>query len=618
MSKNLPRWNLNAIYPSFDSEEYRNDKKLLRSRISGLRKKLKTIGLLNEKSLPTLIRAFENAGDLAENLSAYAEIIYTTGTRDKRPLNEINEIAAIKLPLGKCTVLFRALLAQHRDTVKKLISQNETIRGYKLFLQESVDKAKHQMPAQMEDLAGDLARSGADAWTRLHSTLVSTTGALWDERSGERKTVIELRDLAHNPDRTIRRRAYKAELAAWKSIEIPMAASLNGVKGQAITLDARRLWKSVFEKSAAQSRISEKTLFTLINSLEKSLPVFRRYLQTKAALLGIEKCSFYDLFAPLPVEKSAIAETGQTAGTEIEGTTEVQINEKKEQSGIKKWRWNEACDFIVSCFAEFDPSLAEFAAKVYRESWVDAEGRSGKIGGAYCADFPLAKESRLLMNFEGSFDSVMTLAHETGHAWHHELVKDLPRFQAAYPMTLAETASIFAETIVFEGALKTAAEHEKRALIESNIKDACQVIVDILSRFYFERALFERREKAELSPEELCALMLDAQKKTYGPALNSKELHPYMWAVKDHYYNYALPFYNYPYAFGQLFSLALYARSKVEGPAFAATYRDLLARTGTLSAGAVSRRAGFTIEDENFWDSGIGIIAARIKCLGRF
>jgi pepF/M3 family oligoendopeptidase len=610
MSKNLPRWNLNSIYPSFDSEKYRNDKKLLQSRINSFQKKLKAFDnaphdtpqhargakkLLDEKSLLTLIHAFESAGDLAENLSAYAEIIYTTDTRDKRALNEINGIDAIKLPLGKCTVLFRALLARHKDSVKKLISQNNILQSYKLFLQESIDRAKHQMPAEMEDLAGDLARSGADAWTRLHSTLVSTAEALWDESSGERKTVIELRDLAHDPDRTIRQRAYNAELAAWKSIEIPMAAALNGVKGQAITLDARRGWKSVFEKSAAQSRISEKTLFALIASLEKSLPVFRRYLGTKAALLGIEKCSFYDLFAPLPAGKT--------------------FSDEKKSSDVKKWQWKEACDFIVSCFAEFDPTMAEFAAKVYKGAWVDAEGRSGKIGGAYCTDFPLAKESRLLMNFEGSFDSVMTLAHETGHAWHHELVKDLPRFQSIYPMTLAETASIFAETIVFEGALKTAAEHEKIILIESNIKDACQVIVDILSRFYFEKALFERREKAELSPEDFRTLMLDAQKKTYGPALNSKELHPFMWAVKDHYYNYTLPFYNYPYAFGQLFSLALYARSQADGPAFTAIYRDLLAHTGTLSAGAAARRAGFNIEDENFWDSGIGIIAARIKKL---
>jgi pepF/M3 family oligoendopeptidase len=613
MREKLPRWNLSSIYPSFDAEKYQNDKNLLKLRINDFQKKLKSFEsasqnkktsntkVLDEKSLLSLIHSFENAADLAENLSAYTEVIWTTDTRNKRALDEISDINAIKLPLGKCVVLFRALLARHKSIVKALVKKNTLIQPYSFFLEESIDKAKHQMPADMEDLAGDLSRSGADSWAHLHTALVSTTEALWDEASGERKTVIELRDMARDPDRTVRRRAYNAELAAWKSVATPMAASLNGVKGQAITLDARRGWESVFEKSAAQSRISEKTLFALISALEKSLPVFHRYLKIKAKLLGIEKCSFYDLFAPLPTEKISAGALGG--------------NNQNENVEIKKWRWKEACDFIVDRFNEFDPAMAQFAEKVYRESWVDAEGRSGKIGGAYCADFPLAKESRLLMNFEGSFDSVMTLAHETGHAWHHELVKDLPRFQAVYPMTLAETASIFAETTVFEGALKKAGAREKITLIESSVKDACQVIVDILSRFYFEKALFERREKGELSPEELCGLMLDAQKKTYCPALNSKELHPYMWAVKDHYYNHALSFYNYPYAFGQLFSLALYARFKNEGGAFAGVYRDLLNASGRMSAGEAARRAGFNIEEDRFWDSGIAIITARVATL---
>ncbi|MDR3302224.1 MAG: M3 family oligoendopeptidase [Spirochaetaceae bacterium] len=588
MKEKLPRWNLQAIYPSFDSDAYKTDKQRLQTHIDAFQNKLSRAEKqeLSERMLLDLIACFEQAGDRAENLSAYTEVIYTTKTQDKRALAEINEIDAIKLPLGACAVRFRALLAKNRSLLRR---KSPALQPYRFFLDESLTKARRQMPCDMEDLACDLARSGADAWTRLHAAIASTTSIVWDEQTGERKTVIALRDLAHHPDRAIRQRAYHAELAAWKSVEIPMSAALNGVKGQAVSLDKRRGWKSVFEKSSFQSRIGEKTLSVLIDALEKSLPLFRRYLKLKAGALGIEKCSFYDLFAPL-------------CPTNADG----------EAAHAKKWRWGEACDFIAARFEEFDPLMAEFARKVFSQSWIDAEGRAGKIGGAYCADFPLAKESRILVNFEGSFDSLQTVAHETGHAWHHELVKDLPRFQALYPMTLAETASIFAETIVLESALENVNADEKKALVEGSIKDSCQVIVDILSRFYFEKALFERREKSELAPEELCAIMLDAQKKSYGAGLNPKELHPYMWAVKDHYYNYALPFYNYPYAFGQLFSLSLYARAKDEGAPFAAVYRDLLANTGKMSAHALAARAGFDIETTEFWQGGIKIIEKRI------
>jgi oligoendopeptidase F len=308
-------------------------------------------------------------------------------------------------------------------------------------------------------------------------------------------------------------------------------------------------------------------------------------------MLGVKKCAFFDLFAPIG------------------------------KSAAKSWGWDEAAAFIADCFEDFDPSMAAFARRIYAANWVDAEMRDGKIGGAYCTDFPLAKEARILCNFNGSFDSVLTAAHETGHAWHHELIKDLPRALSRYPMTLAETASLFAETLVFEAAVKSAPRNEKLPLIEGSVKDSCQTLVDILSRYYFEKELFARRADKELSAAELCAMMLDAQKKTYGDALDGEKLHPYMWAAKIHYYSPSLPFYNYPYAFGHLFALSLYARGKGER-SFARVYRDILTAAGNCSAGELALKAGldvsnFDISTEDFWKQGINIIAERISLLER-
>jgi pepF/M3 family oligoendopeptidase len=550
-------------------------------------------------ALKTLIAAWEETGNISENLSAYAEAVYTTDTRSGRALAEINAIDAASLPLGKAAVLFRSRLAEQRDSVLKLAAENSDLKPYLFFLRESLEKAAFQMSSEEEDLANDLLRSGGDAWSRLHEAVSSTaTAVLEDEagKPGERKTVIALRDLARSPDRGVRHRAYKAELSAWKGVEIPMAASLNGVKGTAITLDTRRGWGKeclapeamALRKSAFQSRMGVKTLETLIAALESALPLYRRYLKIKARLLGISACAFYDLFAPVN------AKGGAAKGSH------------------KTWTWADASAFIPERFDSFDPGMGTFARHAFNLDWIDAEGREGKVGGAYCTDFPLAGESRILCNFDGSFDSVSTVAHELGHAWHHELIKDLPRALSGYPMTLAETASIFAETIVYEGALKQTPADERLPLIEESLKDSCQVIVDILSRFYFERALFKRRAEAELSPEELCDLMLDAQRRTYGDGLDSEKLHPYMWAVKGHYYRTGLAFYNYPYAFGQLFALGLYSRAQKEGSGFAAAYREILRATGQASAEEVARKAGFNIEGEEFWQDGLAVIAGRV------
>ncbi|GHV87502.1 oligoendopeptidase F [Spirochaetia bacterium] len=614
-SLGLPRWKLGTIYPSFDSPEYKRDLALLGERLAAflalLEKPLPADAAGLAPALKTLIAAWDEAGNISENLSAYAEAIYTTDTRSSRALAEINAIDAASLPLGKAAVLFRSRLAERRGLVLKLAAENSGLKPYQFFLKESLEKAAFQMTSEEEDLANDLLRSGGDAWSRLHEAVSSTAAAVLEDETGkpgERKTVIALRDLARSPDRGVRERAYKAELSAWKGVEIPMAASLNGVKGTAITLDTRRGWGKTaagkgsaagserrltpeamaLRKSAFQSRMGVKTLETLIAALESALPLYRRYLKIKARLLGVPACAFYDLFAPVSAKNSAAA------------------------GNHKTWTWADASAFIPERFDGFDPGMGTFARHAFSLGWIDAEGREGKVGGAYCTDFPLVGESRILCNFDGSFDSVSTVAHELGHAWHHELIKDLPRALSGYPMTLAETASIFAETIVFEGALKQTPAGEQLPLIEESLKDSCQVVVDILSRFYFEKALFKRRGEAELSPEELCDLMLDAQRRTYGDGLDSEKLHPYMWAVKGHYYRTGLAFYNYPYAFGQLFALGLYSRAQKEGSGFAAAYREILRATGQASAEDVARKAGFNIEGEEFWQGGLSVIAGRV------
>ena len=600
-SAEFPHWQLDTIYPSFDSLEYREDSSRLDSDIEAFLHALESPWSENPEALGEqilgLIGLYDSAGNLEENLRAYAEAAFTVNTADARALREINALATRSLPLRKGATLLANRLAELEGLLPQLPGFADPLTplgAYRFFIEESAHRSRFQMEADLEDLANDLDRSGADAWTRLHDSISANT--VW-MHEGELLTVTALRELAHHRDRDVRERAYLSELAAWKSVEIPLAAALNGVKGAAIALDTRRGWgasgeaaQGALEKSAFQSRIKVETLKTLISAIESSRPMFRGYLKTKASLLGVDTCRFYDLFAP-------VRRNGPAA---------------KPLADTPPWPWERCAEFIPQCFDSFDLGMGAFARNAFALSWIDAQGRPGKVGGAYCTSFPLAGESRILCNYDGSFDSVTTVAHELGHAWHHELLKTVPRSLIQYPMTLAETASIFAETIVFESALAMVDNPFERAtLIEGNLADCCQVLVDILSRFYFERDVFALRQERELVPSELCELMAAAQVKTYGDGLDSSALHPYMWAVKSHYYNSSLSFYNYPYAFGLLFSLSLFAEFQKAGPAFAASYRELLEHTGRASAEDLAATLGFNLEDPAFWQKGLDIIAHR-------
>ena len=302
--------------------------------------------------------------------------------------------------------------------------------------------------------------------------------------------------------------------------------------------------------------------------------MFRDYMNTKAKLLGVDKLEFYDLFAPVG-------------------------------SSTKEYSFEEGSELVYKAYNAFSPESGAFVRNAIDNNWIDAEPRKGKRGGAYDTSFPLVGQSRVFMNYDGSYDSVSTLAHELGHAYHDSIVKDLPCSLADYPMTLAETASIFGENLLFEDVMASSSKDEQLAVLEQYVQGACQICIDILSRFYFEREAFRRRKDGELTPDEMCQIMLKAQEDTYGDAIRTK--HPYMWAVKSHYYSEGFSFYNYPYAFGQLFALGLFA-SRNDVPDFPAYYRAILKSTGSKSAVEVAKAAGIDIEDKAFWMKGINLI----------
>ena len=571
----LPKWNLTNIYKSFDDTAYQGDIK----DYLALCQELKTLLSKGRKeALEEAVQLLGRAMDLMENLFSYAYAVFSVNTGDERVLKEVSRLDEAHQKLSECFVLFNSLVKKHKKDIPALLKKSPILAERAQFIMDSLKEADHQMSEAEEALAQEMKAAGGDAWGRLQEAVSSSL-------SGDGKSITELRNLAFDKSRSVRKKAYEAELAAWKSMEIPLAYSLNGVKKTAATMDTRRSWKSALEKALFQSRMSAKTLDAMISVMEESLPEFRKYLNKKAELLGIKKLAFYDLFAP-------ISQKGFTP---------------------KVWSFEEARDYIIQTFGSFAPDMGLFAKNAFANGWIDSPPHAGKVGGAYCTSFPIAKESRVMCNFSPTFSGVSTIAHELGHAYHFHLLREECAFARAYPMTLAETASIFSETMLYNTTISKAKGFEKKYLTEMFLMEVTQVIVDILCRFYFEKAVFEKQKEGPLSADALCSMMTDAQKATYGDALDPKLLHPYMWAVKCHYYSPDLGFYNYPYAFGQLFSIGLYVKYLEDKKNFPDLYKKVLMTTGRTDIKGVAKIAGIDVEKKDFFQESMDFITRMIR-----
>jgi pepF/M3 family oligoendopeptidase len=449
------------------------------------------------------------------------------------------------------------------------------------MLEKAQLSAEHLMPQSQEDLAAELSVVGGAAWTKLYSTLTSQL-MVPIELHGDRTSLplSVIRNLAMDADRATRRRAYEAELSALEHSAVPLGAALNSVKGETNILEGRRRWGSALDVALFNNSIDQETLDAMLGAARESFPDFRRYLRTKAKALGLPVLTWYDLFAPV----------GTPAGS---------------------WEFDSARDFLIEQFGTYSDRLRQLAERAFNEQWIDAEPRDGKRGGAFCM-LLRRDESRVLSNFVPTYEGMSTLAHELGHAYHNFNLASRSPFQRSNPMTLAETASIFCETIVEQAALDRAGPDERICILESGLQGATQVVVDISSRFQFERAVFDRRRDRELSVDELNDLMLESQRDAYGDGLDMDTLHPYMWAVKGHYYSTGRPYYNFPYMFGLLFGLGLYAEYERDPERFRAGYDELLSSTTTADAVTLGSRFGMDIRSPDFWRSSLAVVVAKV------
>lgn len=628
---NIPDWDLGSIYPDINSEKYKSD-------LAKLTEGIKTLKALNDQAenpdqknhlniqnwIADFFKADDILGPLANTLAAYSYSIYSVDTTSKSLLDNLNQVESLTDQYEIQLNRFSHTVSKNRGILSEFYANFPQYRKYEFSINEMLEDDIHTLSPELEGIIAKLQQTGGRAWDRLHEQLISN---LKDPETG--KLFNELRNDAYSPDARLRKESWQKEIALLKQNEIAFAASLNNLKGETLSLLEERSWNCAIDRALSSSRMKKETLDALIAAIEESLPQWRKYLKAKAEYLknhnatastncGKEKgLAFYDLFAPLDGNTASDGNTNTAGQTETgcnTATPSATNNRAASEESLlsKNWTFEEARDYIIKEFTSFSPVMGDFAKNAFDKNWIDARVHPGKVGGAYCQDFYVQKESRVLSNFTGAFSDIITLAHELGHAFHFFCIKDKDYRNANYPMTLAETASTFAETIVKQDILKTASKEDRIKILELDLQDTCQVLVDILCRFYFERSVFEERQNGELTSEDFCRLMADAQERSYGDGL-SAERHEYMWAVKSHYYSVDLDFYNFPYAFGQLFAAGLYSRYKKEGKAFIDIYCNLLSDTGSMSCEDLCFKAGFDITKKDFWKSGIDFYINEIE-----
>ena len=594
MTISAPRWDLTNVYPSLESKEFNDAVKEYKSLLNKLEKFYKSKvskanGKTSAKELGALlgksVDQFNDIAELSGTIEAYIYSFISTNSKDKTAMRIYSEFEQAQVQQSKLNTQFRAWIGTLGDKLDKAIDTNPSAKSHAFTLKETRDQAKYMMSEAEEVLAAEMSLSGGNAFGKLQGTVTSQlTVDFQMNGKTEKLPMPALINLRSHPDEDTRHRAYDAENKAWEEVKETLAACLNGVKGETNILYKKRGRKDALHSAIDAARMDRKTLEAMMGAMKDSFPMFRKYFNAKAKKLGKEKLAWWDVFAPL-------------------GKTD------------KVYSFEEARDFILNYFGKFSPDLRKMTETAFDKNWIDAEQREGKRGGAFCMGLPAVKESRILSNYDGSFDGISTLAHELGHAFHNYCAYEAGKteLQQNTPMTLAETASILCETIITEAVLATTTDPEEElAVLEAQIQGAAQVIVDIYSRYLFEKEVLERREQAELSADDFNDIMEHAQKETYGDGLDERYLQKFMWTWKPHYYSSGFPFYNFPYAFGLLFGTGLYAIYKQRGDEFVKDYKNLLASTGEDTAAKLAKRFGIDITKRKFWEDSLAIIGKRI------
>lgn len=588
-------WELDSILPHPESADFRAVLNDYQSRLTRLVEETDRLPPLN--ALPASVSAWKrllteyaDIERLASDLSSFAGCHAAADAANKLFQQLEGELSALDpLRARIATSIEFAVKEADADALTRMLAADAELSELRFFFDERRRNAMLRLPKEREQLANDLAVDAIHAW-----------GRLYDRLSGELKIkVMERGELVEkspgqvmfdSPQRAVRENNFFAADKAWTTIQDTCADALNHISGYRLT-KYRHLGLTGDDSHLAAplryNRMRRETLDAMWSAVTARKPMLLKYLAKKAELLGLKKLAWFDLSAPLPSSSGDAEELSYDA----------------------------ACDTVIRTFREFSPDFGDFAEQAIRNRWIEVENRPGKRQGGFCTGLPTKRQSRIFMTYTDSADSMSTLAHELGHAYHSHVLWDRPFFLQDYPMNLAETASTFAEAVLGEQQLRTAkSPAEELKLLDNMLGDAVAFLMNIHARFVFEDRYHRERREGEVAAERLSELMLAAQRETYLDALADDGWNPRFWVSKLHFYISGLPFYNFPYTFGYLLSLGTFATAKNFSGDFPTRYRELLIATGYCEAeDAVQSTLGDDLTRPDFWNRSLNVVEQRVE-----
>lgn len=573
-------WSLSAFYLGTDDPALEKDMARLEELIGKFKLAVNALSHSElQSSLHNTVEIEEEISVLARKLGSYFNLRRSAHSPDTEGAKYSTRLQNIMTRKTKETVILQKFIGAIED-IDAAICGDALLEAYRFRFAQIKENASHKLSDDAEDVFARMNLSGGRAWGDLFAYLTANVTV---DYKGGKTSLSAVRGLAESDDPEERKSAYMAELACYDKIRDSIAFALNSIKAQVNTEAELRGYESPLAMTLSQSRMKKATLDAMFAAMREAFPKFREYLRRKAELLGYPNgLPWYEILAPM----------GKADG--------------------KTYTVEEAHAYLVEHFSSFSPDLAEMVDTAFRDEWIDFYPRKGKVGGAFCSNLPFMNQSRILTNFTGTFGSITTLAHELGHAYHGKQIESHRPLNTGYTMPVAETASNFNELIIVNHAIENADGEEKIRLIETQIQDMTQIIVDIYSRFLFEDEVFRRRKNTFLFADDLEKIMVNAQKEAFGDGLDPEYLHPYMWCCKSHYYRSALSYYNFPYAFGGLFSRGLYAKYLEEGESFLPKYRALLKATTVDTVENVAYIAGIDLTEPEFWRKSLATITDQI------
>jgi pepF/M3 family oligoendopeptidase len=577
-----PVWDLERIFPGGSSSpEFKIFMERLEERTESLRAALAVARapqradeaeafstMLGE--LQDIIKGLMEAGSFTGCLSAENQT-------DRKAVALGAKVQDIQALYQATLTLFDRYLSQIPEAVFAELMNREPWREVRFSLYERRRLAQEKLSPELETLAGNLAVDGYHGWGELYNTIVGKVRIPFEENGETQQlSVGQAFNKLHSTDRMVRAEMFEKWETAWADQADFCADALNRIAGFRLRLYKHRGWDSVHREPLSINRMTQETLNVMWDTVEKNKDIFLTYLARKAKLLGLEQLAWYDVDAP--------------------------VGEADE-----KVSYDQGAAAIVEQFRAFSPKMADFAERALSERWVEVEDRPGKRPGGFCTSFPISGETRIFMTYAGTATNVSTLAHELGHAYHQEVMNDMPGLAQEYAMNVAETASTLAETIVSDAAIRAQEDKAaKIALLDDKLQNAVAMFLNIHARFIFETSFYQEREQGMVSVERLNELMVEAQKKAYHNSLS--EYHPYFWAAKLHFYATDVPFYNFPYTFGFLFSSGIYQTALKEGAGFEDRYIALLRDTGSMTVEELAlKHLGVNLQQPEFWQQAIGM-----------